>query len=472
MPKRGKSKKNKNVNNNNDVKSAMKDLRKMQNMLVSGARGVGMSLGGPAGGAAGAIAGRALGSLAGSKLSKLARWVGHGDYIAMDEVAKNSLIHGRADTNNSFGPMATHSYHFTKREYIGSIRRRFSSASGVRFEVSSFPIQPGNSKVFPVTSILAPAFTKYRCHGLVFELVTAVSSYSSVSQTGTVAVTCDYNPSNPPFSSKVQMENTSGCIAFAPYKSCCYGIECDPNRLPYKEYFIRTGNTDAVPNVNEDMGNFQVALCDLPTTYAQGDIVCELWVTGEWTFFEDRMPTAYSGFVSYNGAFPSSSSPFGNETRSIAKYGAFSNVSIGRDISSTGGVDPNSIYPLSDAIYLDGVPMGTILIIVLQFQNDADLTSMTTSIVTPTAAVNGCVPAPILPDNGSLVASRVTNDTYTTNVEKYTFEIAVQVVQESGTGFAYCPYVEYNATISGSASTAWTSVMMYCLGQGSSFTSL
>jgi hypothetical protein len=256
-----------------------------------------------------------------------------------------------------------------------------------------------------------------------------------------------------------------GSVSFRPDNNCCFGVECDPSRLPYKEYFVRSGNTAAVPGINEDMGNFEVALCDLPSTYDVGDAVCDLWVTAEWEFFNRVLPKTYGGFVSYYATKASSSSVFGVGARTTQTFGALAGVIIGLEVDYT-----NSITSNPNRIYLIGVPVGTVVAITFSYTLTDDAGTIENQYVNPSTAVNGCAPYDMFFNGSVPTPQQHAESLYSSgNTSLFVSTLYVIVTQEVGSGEPLGPYVDYQATTTGTVSSSQVNIQLNIVGQGLGF---
>jgi hypothetical protein len=91
---------------------------------------------------------------------------------------------------------------------------------------------------------------------------------------GMVMYATNYNITEPPFASKVQIDSYEYATSCVPYQGMMHPVECDPRTNPLNRYYVATSD---IPE-NElfyNLGNFQVATEGMTTTYPCG----ELWVT-------------------------------------------------------------------------------------------------------------------------------------------------------------------------------------------------
>lgn len=220
------------------------------------ARFAGKSLGGMVG----------LGDEVGNASSWLSRAFGFGDYT----IKKNSF--------QDYGNIAQFANHgtitFSHREFIADIK----STTG--FVNQSFPINPGNSTLFPWLSTVAKNFEQYEFLGLIFEFKsTSATAVGSVNTgLGTVIMATDYDVLDSKYADKRAMEVSEFATSAAPYNSQVHPIECDPKQNVMRQLFIQAGNV--VANYPDDprfsaLGNFQIATSGMQAVSTIG----ELWVS-------------------------------------------------------------------------------------------------------------------------------------------------------------------------------------------------
>lgn len=134
------------------------------------ARGVGHALGNVFG----------IGKQVGNAASWLSRAFGFGDY----SITSNSLM------SNNIAQFRNHgTIEFAHREFIGDL------TSSVEFVNTAYPINPGNSTLFPWLSTIARNFEQYQMLGLIFEFKTMSATAVGTTNTGlgTVIMATDYD---------------------------------------------------------------------------------------------------------------------------------------------------------------------------------------------------------------------------------------------------------------------------------------
>lgn len=230
-----------------------------------------------------------LGGLAGPIGAKIggslgdwgANILGMGDY----KVEENTLLSGNGvpSMHNS----GARSMRVKHREFLGDITG--SSA----FTTRSFTIQPGSSNTFPWLSRMAELFQSYRIHGMVFTFnSTSADALNSVNTAlGTVIMSTQYNVSQPPFTSKAEMEQYEYTVAGRPSRNLTHIIECDPSLQVMDHLFCRSGALPAGQDYQfYDWGTFQFATVGMQAAATIG----ELWVSYDIEFFKPRIQSGGS----------------------------------------------------------------------------------------------------------------------------------------------------------------------------------
>lgn len=184
------------------------------------------------------------------------------------------------------------SVRFQYREYLGDI------SGSTAFNLASYFVNPGLQASFPFLSLLAGNFEEYEFEHIEynFKSTSANALNSTNTALGTVVTAANYNCCEPNFTSKVQMEVTTGAISEKPSLSQVHGLDITPARTPLTKLFIRT---QAVP-LNQDqhlydLANFQIATVGMQAAATIG----ELWVDYSVLLHKPRLPEATSGDVLY-----------------------------------------------------------------------------------------------------------------------------------------------------------------------------
>lgn len=245
---------------------------------------------------------RKLGGVAGARLARL---MGHGDYVETNmgdtatvpnPVKVNSLMSG----SPQMGTFDNHgSVRIQHREFISDI---ISGTSNV-FTNSSYIVNPGLSSVFPFLAQIASNYEMYRFHGLTFEFVSATSPFGATSL-GVWVMAMEYNAAAAAFTAKPQMENSDYAMSSRLDSHGMYGVECKALTSAQVYYYVRSpvnpvGPTGTPVNL-VDFGLFQFA--QVPGI-AAGSNMGELWVTYDVELIRPRLVAPNTADV-YSVAYP------------------------------------------------------------------------------------------------------------------------------------------------------------------------
>jgi len=236
---------------------------------------LGRSIGGMIGGPAGAGIGASLGYGAGSLFSHI---TGLGDYT----VKKNTIVY--PDQIPLFQPTNDGCILVSHKEYITDI---ISSGSVGAFKVDSFDVNPGLPGSFPWLSILAQAYDEWQPLGIVyaFKSTSADALNSTNTALGTVVMATEYNPLNPVYVNKQQMEQCVFSGSSRTSSSLMHPLECDFNQT--REVFnIRQGGLQNGDPRLYDLGRFSIASSGLQGTDVD---IGELWVTYSIKLMKPRL---------------------------------------------------------------------------------------------------------------------------------------------------------------------------------------
>jgi hypothetical protein len=242
--------------------------------------------------------GSKVGATAGDFISKIAGW---GSYT----INRNSLTDPNSVPTFSKDGDGLRVRH---REFITDI------TGATAFTLISNSVNPGLSALFPWLSNVAENFEEYRFDGLVFEYRPSSGSAVSTSSAalGVVVYAMNYNPSDPNFVNKQQMESYEFSSSTVPFNSMLHPVECAPLSNTTNKLFVRSG---PVPTGGAlqlyDMGNFQFAVQGMQSAYVCG----ELWVSYDAVFSKPRInPNTnylYSHVVEQANATASAAHPLG-----------------------------------------------------------------------------------------------------------------------------------------------------------------
>jgi len=231
---------------------------------------------------------RKLGGVAGARLARL---MGHGDYVETNmgptatvpnPISTNSLMSGTP----SMGTFDTKGgVRIQHREFIKDI---FSGPVST-FSNQSFVVNPGVASVFPFLAQIAANYEMYRFHGLTFEFVSATSPYGTTSL-GVWIMAMEYNAAAAAFTAKPQMENSDYAMSSRLDSHGMYGVECAPLTSANIYYYVRSTvnpvGAAGTPINLVDFGLFQLA--QVPGITA-GSNMGELWVTYDIELVRPRL---------------------------------------------------------------------------------------------------------------------------------------------------------------------------------------
>lgn len=172
-------------------------------------------------------------------------------------------------------------------EYIGDITGQST------FKSTVYELNPGLLATFPKLAGPVSSWESYRWNKLVFVYKstsgTAVGSTSTA--LGTVILGTQYDLSEPPFSTKVQMENFAGTVDGAPYKNIRHDVLAGYPQ-PERTLMVRTAaTTDGYDPRLFDLGRFAIAVQGMQAT----NVVGELWVEWEIEVYKMKLPTVAQG---------------------------------------------------------------------------------------------------------------------------------------------------------------------------------
>jgi len=142
-------------------------------------------------------------------------------------------------------------------EYIAEV---IGPATGANFNVTSYPINPGQSGTFPWLSKQAVQWEKYRFNYLEFYYQREVSEFATAGTTGKVILGVDYDASDAPPSTKQQMEDTDPRVDGMPSDNIRLMLGARKMHALYPTLFVRPGGLPGSTDIKTyDAGNFNIA---------------------------------------------------------------------------------------------------------------------------------------------------------------------------------------------------------------------
>lgn len=223
-----------------------------------------------------------LGEVAGKGLASI---FGMGDYT----VSTNSLMKlGNPSANDVpvFTQNGKRGVRVTEREFLMDVRSGPSlDAGSTPFHRSDFRINPSDAKTFPWLHRIADSYDQYEIKGLIFEFVSTSSDFNGASQAlGTVIMATEYDPSDAPYESKIEMENAGYANSTKPSQTAIHGIECDP--VERATTLLYTGYAPAGQEKFYDLGRFSLATQGCSTA---NQVLGELWVSYDIVFYKKHL---------------------------------------------------------------------------------------------------------------------------------------------------------------------------------------
>ena len=153
---------------------------------------------------------------------------GHGPY----NVKSNSLM-GAIDLGQPIPRVSNtnrgEAFVINHKEYLGDLYSDgfVVGTSGTSFNLQSYNLNPGNSKMFPFLSTIAKNFQEYEIRGMLIWLKPLASDYSASMTLGAVFASADYNVYGDTPTTKVQVENMEYSQSSKPSAGIIMPIECE-----------------------------------------------------------------------------------------------------------------------------------------------------------------------------------------------------------------------------------------------------
>lgn len=231
--------------------------------------------------------GSRLGGMIGDGIQSLAEVVGFGDY----SVKQNSLAplvagNGPPMIKNLGRGDATIIRH---REYIGDLVTGSLDAGGTStlYTTQEFPINPGNSSLFPWLANIAENFQFYELNGCVFELKSESSTYAANMAMGAMFVATDYNTLSPPPLDKQALLNMEFSTSTKPSESQIHLIECARNSTVQEHLYV-ANDLDYVGGDPHfyNLGTIFVGSYGCPKENTK---IAEMWISYEVALYRPKL---------------------------------------------------------------------------------------------------------------------------------------------------------------------------------------
>lgn len=201
-----------------------------------------------------------------------------------------------------------------QREYLGEVNGSTGFVNNNKF------INPGLASTFPFLSRTARNYQEYQFEHVEFEFKSKSANALNSTNTalGTVVTATNYNCCEPNWTSKAQMEVTTGVISEKPSVSQIHGLDVRPSQTPLPRLYVRS---QAVPNSQDqhlyDLANFQIATQGMQAVADVG----ELWVDYSCLLFKPRIDASSTGsffHLTTTTGSASTANPLGASANQIA----------------------------------------------------------------------------------------------------------------------------------------------------------
>lgn len=231
--------------------------------------------------------GSRLGSTVGEGVQSFAQVAGLGEYT----VKKNSLM-GCINTmtdppvvkNTSKGEATV----INHREYLGELMTGAGAVSA--FDLQSYSINPGNSKLFPWLATMAQNFQEWEPRGIIVELKTESSDYAASLSLGSMFMGVNYNSLDDDPTTKIELEQLEYAVSSKPSKSCIMPIECAlVNDVITHLYIAIDDNYKGGDPRFYDLGNLYIGSYGVPNTGGISTPIAEVWISYEMAFYKPRL---------------------------------------------------------------------------------------------------------------------------------------------------------------------------------------
>lgn len=255
------------------IQSIAKDVKKIEQIANAPMYHLGGAIGSKFGH-------KKIGQGAGRFIGKI---MGTGDYVVhSNSIAKTSAVTG--DVVPQFGA-SKRGVRITHREFLGDV---VTSSDG-SFTINQYPLNPGIFTTFPWLSVISAQFDQWRPNGIVAVFKSTASSYSGTAALGTVIMATDYDPDDPAYQNKLEMENSQFAVSGSAAEHIIHPIECALNERPVKVFYTRQGAISTDKRFY-DLGNLYVATVGC----APNTNIGALWITYDITFYKEQL---YGGIL-------------------------------------------------------------------------------------------------------------------------------------------------------------------------------
>jgi hypothetical protein len=155
-------------------------------------------------------------------------------------------------------------------EYIGEILGCNSTTVPI---IQTFPVNPGQVATFPWLSEQAAQWEKYRFEYLSFYYKPEVSGFATEGQSGKVIMMVDYDASDPPPTTKQEMEDTDPHVDGMPYEDITLALDPYDMFTDSDAKFVRVAGLPGGSDIKTyDVGNVTVMTLNNGGTNAVGEL--------------------------------------------------------------------------------------------------------------------------------------------------------------------------------------------------------
>lgn len=182
---------------------------------------------------------------------------------------------------------------FTHREYLGDLKTpSFATGGGATspFTIDSYPLNPGNSDLFPWLATIAHNFQEWELRGMIVELKTLSSNYAAGLSMGAMFAATQYNVLAPPPANKIELENMEYATSSRPSNTCLHAIECARGNDTLTHLYVATDiNYNSGDARLYDLGNLYIGSFGIPVSNSP---IAEIWVTYEVALYKPTLPSS------------------------------------------------------------------------------------------------------------------------------------------------------------------------------------
>lgn len=231
--------------------------------------------------------GSRLGSVIGEGVQSFANALGFGEYNIQQNSCLKMVDLGTSpprvkNTNKGEAMVINH------REYVGDMTTGafMPNSTSTAFKIETYKINPGNSTLFPFTSLIAANFQEWEIRGMLVELKSLSSNTATSLSLGSMFAATDYNVYDAPPVNKIEIENLEYACSNKPTESILMPVECARKNDVLTHLYIDSGQPDAGDRRLYDIGNLFLGSYGCPQANAP---IAEVWVTYEIALYKPHI---------------------------------------------------------------------------------------------------------------------------------------------------------------------------------------